>query len=572
MGQPMTRTPREPRRHWGRNAGALGAVLVASLCLVGLTAGSAGAATPEATLGAATPRATAGAATPGATPGRATPGAAPGAGVTFGAPSAADQWDVALTFQTALQTATAPVRVSLLSHLPTDTVLQVQDAHLTQNAGGLAATVRVPGHVTPNTTIEYRFRAEMPDGTSVLGPEASYTVADTRFSWQTLQGSLVRLHWYDGGQDFAQEAITFGEDAISGTEQLLGVQETQPVDFFIYASKQPFLDALGPSTSENVGGEAIASIRTLFALIGPTDIGSSWVPDVITHELTHLVFNTAVDNPYHFPPRWLNEGLAVYRAQGYESSDRGLLAAAVSRGTVIPLDGLAGQFPAGAANFSLAYAESVSAIDYFIRTYGQDDLVKLIRSYSAGVTDDEAFTAAIGEGVGAFADAWLRAQGATAPATSGPQPAPTGPVPPGWTTGPVATTAPTVSAAPPTAGSSTGPSASSVPPTAAPIASPVPAGTASPQGGVRPARFAASSGGRRASAAAAAADATAAPSATPLPSASPAASGTSGGAGDTSDPSHWVPMALVAVLAFGGYYLLILRRRPRRSAGPRGRS
>ena len=37
---------------------------------------------------------------------------------------------------------------------------------------------------------------------------------------------------------------------------------------------------------------------------------------VVPHELTHLVFDTAVTNPYHFPPRWLNEGLAVYLSEG----------------------------------------------------------------------------------------------------------------------------------------------------------------------------------------------------------------------------------------------------------------
>ena len=34
------------------------------------------------------------------------------------------------------------------------------------------------------------------------------------------------------------------------------------------------------------------------------------------------MFDTAVENPYHFPPRWLNEGLAVYLSEGYELGDR----------------------------------------------------------------------------------------------------------------------------------------------------------------------------------------------------------------------------------------------------------
>ncbi len=88
------------------------------------------------------------------------------------------------------------------------------------------------------------------------------------------------------------------------------------------------------------------------------------------HELTHLVFDTAVKNPYHFPPRWLNEGLAVYLSEGYTDAWR----SAVRRRSaeeIIPLDGLAGQFPTTRDQFFLAYGESVSAVDYLVRTFGK---------------------------------------------------------------------------------------------------------------------------------------------------------------------------------------------------------
>ena len=96
----------------------------------------------------------------------------------------------------------------------------------------------------------------------------------------------------------------------------------------------------GPATRENVGGQADAGIRTLFALIRPSEIDDAWVETVIPHELTHLVFDTAVYNPYHFPPRWLNEGLAVYESEGYGPRATGATSRAPpSDGTLIPLTG-----------------------------------------------------------------------------------------------------------------------------------------------------------------------------------------------------------------------------------------
>jgi hypothetical protein len=172
----------------------------------------------------------------------------------------------------------------------------------------------------------------------------------------------------------------------------------------------------------------------MFALITPREIDDAWVATVLPHELTHLVFNTAVKNPYHFPPRWLNEGLAVYLSEGYGADDRALVRGAARDGALMPLESLTGQFPTTRDRFFLAYSESVSAIDYLIRTYGRSALVKLVRSYADGVTDDEAFNAALGVDAAAFGAAWLDDVGAGAPKSYGPQPAPPGPLPPGWST------------------------------------------------------------------------------------------------------------------------------------------
>ena len=212
---------------------------------------------------------------------------------------------------------------------------------------------------------------------------------------------------------------------------MLGVTESEPVDFFIYGDRDAFYDALGPGTRENVGGQANADIRTLFADIAPSAIDDPWVENVVPHELIHIVFDTAVHNPYHFPPRWLNEGLATYLSVGYDAGDRAAVENAADSGDLIPLDGLIAQFPTG-AGFGLAYSESASAIDYLVRNHGQDTLVSLVTSYRDGRTDDEAFEAAIGMDVAAFNEAWLADIGAKEPVKYGPQPAASGPRPSDW--------------------------------------------------------------------------------------------------------------------------------------------
>lgn len=397
------------------------------------------------------------------------PAAAAASWATFGTPTATSTFGTGVEFSQPVTIDKAVGRVELLLTVadaigPTVIVLPAPDAtgattlrHLLDTTGD--------GHLLPNTPLVARWRLVASDDSTdtVLGPVLRVTYADDRFTWQTEAGSLVRVHWYDGSAAFGRRALKIGEDGVGKASDLFGVHESRPVDFYVYADQQAFYDALGPGTRENVGGEADAGIRTLFALIPPSQIDDAWVGIVIPHELTHLVIDTAAGNPYHFLPRWLNEGLAVYESQGYDTSDRGLVSDAVGAGTLIPLDGLVGQFPTSADGFFLAYAESVSAVDFLFRTYGQSALVTLVRSYKDGTTDDEAFQKGLGVDTTAFATAWLASLGATAPARYGPQPAPPGPIPSAWLA--------TGGAAAATATTAAGPSAAST----AAAASPAPA-------------------------------------------------------------------------------------------------
>ena len=111
-----------------------------------------------------------------------------------------------------------------------------------------------------------------------------------------------------------------------------------------------------------------------------------------------------------------------------------LVSQAAKSKTLMPLQALTGQFPTTADRFYLAYAESVSAVDYLIRKYGQAPFQKLVKSYSTGTSDDEAFTTAFGVDTAAVNDGWLADNGITSSPTFGPQTAPAGPVPSGWTT------------------------------------------------------------------------------------------------------------------------------------------
>jgi len=395
------------------------------------------------------------------------------ADVEFGEPSTSATFGEEIEFVQPIELAEPASRIELRLTFPD--ALGPQVVELPAPSGTGTQTLRYSfvfaegGHLLPNTRINasWRIYGDETDVNGTDGPPVSLTYVDDRVDWKTLSGDLVRVHWYEGNAAFGRRALDIGEAAVRDTAELLGVTEEDPVDFFIYAEQDRFYDALGPGTRENVGGQANAGIRTLFGLITPAEIDDQWVGIVIPHELVHLVFDTAVDNPYHFPPRWLNEGLAVYLSQGYEAGDRSAVEAAARDGSIIPLDGLSGQFPTTRDRFFLAYAESVAAVDYLIRAHGRDALIELIRSYAEGRTDDEAFRDALGIDVTAFGAAWLDELDATPPQRYGPQPAPVGPQPAGWQGGaptsgpgaPILSPGPAATPGSPVSGSEDGPGA-----------------------------------------------------------------------------------------------------------------
>jgi hypothetical protein len=363
-----------------------------------------------------------------ATPAAATPGTA--AVVEFGRPTITATFGQGIEFRQPVDIVGAIRRAELLVDYPRATGPEVRVIPATAGSSTLRYTLETAtAALLPNTSLAARWRIVGEDGSVSLGPRESILYQDTRFAWQSRQSGVMRVHWYEGGAAFGTRALEIGTRAIDAASRLLGVAETEPVDFFVYASQDAFYGALGPGTRENVGGQANAEIRTLFALITPGEINLPWVEIVIPHELTHLVFDTAVSNPYHFPPRWLNEGLAVYLAQGYDASDRASVERAAADRSLMPLDALAHQFPTTRDRFALAYSESVSAVDYLVRTHGQEALVSLIRSYAAGVTDDVAFEAALGRSSAGFDAEWRASLSAREPVVHGPRPAPPGPLP-----------------------------------------------------------------------------------------------------------------------------------------------
>jgi hypothetical protein len=276
-------------------------------------------------------------------------------------------------------------------------------------------------HITPNTLVTYRWRAT--DGDEVvLGPEETIRYEDDRpgLDWQQAQLGETTVHWYG---DAETQARRFGELTAVGVaqaEDLLGTQLAGPVDVFVYDSQADFFGALPAAAREWTGAAAYSELRTIFMWLGA---GSpAYLEVAMVHEVTHVVFYDATNNPFHQPARWLNEGIATWSESSDADEQRGIVEFEAGGGGLFSFEAITEQFPMGNRGGQLSYAEGTTLIDDIIDRYGREAIARIAAAYRDGASDAEALEA--GTGVPAdqlYADFYAQF-GVDAPAPIEPEP------------------------------------------------------------------------------------------------------------------------------------------------------
>ena len=117
---------------------------------------------------------------------------------------------------------------------------------------------------------------------------------------------------------------------------------------------------------------------------------------VLRHELTHSFIQQIT---HGHAPIWLHEGIAQLE-EGRTTSAYGMrLAALYASGNAVPLYMLEGSFVnLNSEEASVAYAESLAAVEYIRNTYGMSDVARLLQRLGDGQPMESALRSTIHEG------------------------------------------------------------------------------------------------------------------------------------------------------------------------------
>lgn len=314
----------------------------------------------------------------------------------------------------------APDRLELLLRTPGSEASFVVPV----DASGTSATYvwnTAVDYVTPNTIVSYRWRAT--DGDEViLSDEATIRYEDDRpgLDWQRAQLGEATVHWYG---DARAQALRFGELTAVGVERaeaLLGTELAGPVDVFVYDTEDEFFGALGPGAREWTGAAAYSEIRTIFMWLRGGD--AAYLETAMVHEVTHIVFYDATDNPFHEPARWLNEGVATWSEGGDVVGERSIVELEASGSGLFAFEAITAQFPIGERGGRLSYAQGATMVDMIVDRYGEEAIARIAAAYRDGASDDEALEAGTGVAAADLYAEYYAAFGVEAPSPISPEP------------------------------------------------------------------------------------------------------------------------------------------------------
>ncbi len=117
---------------------------------------------------------------------------------------------------------------------------------------------------------------------------------------------------------------------------------------------------------------------------------------VLRHEITHSFIRQITHGRV---PQWINEGIAELEEGLTTAAFGSRLATLYTSGHQIPLNLLEGNFEAfNQAEASVAYAESLAAVEYIRNTYGMSDLARILQRLGEGQSIESALRSTIHAG------------------------------------------------------------------------------------------------------------------------------------------------------------------------------
>jgi len=251
---------------------------------------------------------------------------------------------------------------------------------------------------------------------------------DDRFDWRSLSEDGLTVWFYAGSEDDMRSLLSVGQDTLTRMGSLLGTEVDFPVKVFVYDSAedmQPVLLAgqLSPEHGVITLGEVVVSDTAVVA-------HDAYAPDILRHELSHIVMRNAVKGPFSNLPAWLEEGVAVYGQSQPLADMKSALEAAIKSNRPFTIRSLSSaSVGESGGSVGLFYGQSYSVVRFLIDDYGEEKFRELLAAFREGNRTDDALMQVYGFDQDGLENAWRRSVGLPERVIEGGQEQPSNPLP-----------------------------------------------------------------------------------------------------------------------------------------------
>ncbi|MDS1030546.1 peptidase MA family metallohydrolase [Bacillota bacterium LX-D] len=223
------------------------------------------------------------------------------------------------------------------------------------------------------------------------------------WDWDTLESPHFTLKYQPTEGNVAQLILSTAETAFQPVNNFLEFTPEGKIPVIVYPTQEQMNKSFGWDADENAMGVYWAGV---IRILSPND----WVSDSsllaeefskngpMAHEYTHLVVDYLTKGNY---PRWLTEGIAQYVEREVTGFQFPVPVVQGNDNNLYSLTQLDKQYDS-LPNQSLAYGQSLAAIDYYIETCGVESLRNLLADLSEGKTIQAAIAINTGQSLEDF--------------------------------------------------------------------------------------------------------------------------------------------------------------------------
>lgn len=264
--------------------------------------------------------------------------------------------------------------------------------------------------LAPFTRVSYWWEVEDAAGNVFVSPRQSIEYADDQFVWETFEEDGVHFHATAADSSLSEATMGIVSETLPRLRAVIPVEAPDPLNIYMYPSESDLRAALRLTGREWIGSHARPELGVVLVPAPDKQAAIGELERTLPHELSHLLLFQAVGDAHDEVPRWFDEGLATSLETADVVVREELLRESIASGISIPFAELCRAFPEDGGQFSLAYAQSASLIEYIEAEYGSQALTDMVRALADGANCQSLTPRVLGISLDDLEDDWRQRQ------------------------------------------------------------------------------------------------------------------------------------------------------------------